>query len=68
MFTIRQFEIYLLLDEGHSLDSLVDIPRLAAIKRLKQKRLDDESGYDHVFMSDRSLPLMGIQWQNWYLV
>lgn len=54
-------------DTPFTLDSLVDIPRIAS-EGSHMSKLDDKSGYDHVMMTENSLTLLGFEWEGWYFV
>ena len=47
-----------------SLDSVIDLTRYVDWDHY-QSKLDDKSGYDHVFMDDESRLYMGFQWRGW---
>lgn len=52
-------------DTPFSLDTLVNVPHI--IKKCSyMTKLDDKSGYDHVFMSESSKKLLGFQWGGHY--
>ena len=53
------------MDSPFSLDSLTDLPRYVGLNHY-QTILDDKSGYDHVFLTERSRTFFGFQWQDWY--
>ncbi|XP_078673738.1 uncharacterized protein LOC144912401 isoform X1 [Branchiostoma floridae x Branchiostoma belcheri] len=49
------------------LDSIVDLTRYVG-KGHYQTKCDDKSGYDHVFITEGSKPLVGFQWGGfWYV-
>ena len=67
---LRQDQRYLnswMKDMPFSLDSVIDLTRYVDRDHY-QSKLDDKSGYDHVFMDDKSRLYMGFQWGGWWFV
>ena len=54
-------------DMPFSLDSLLDLTRYVEEGHF-QTKLDDKSGYDHVFLDPPSRQLVGFQWEGWWFV
>ncbi|KAK6167186.1 hypothetical protein SNE40_021279 [Patella caerulea] len=55
------------MDSPFSLDSLNDVPRLINKKSFISK-LDDKSGYDHVFVNEISKQYFGFSWKGQFYV
>ena len=54
-------------DMPFHLDSVIDVTRYMSKDQFHSK-LDDKSGYDHVFMDEESRMLMGFQWGGWWFI
>lgn len=52
-------------DTPFNLDTLTDVPKTIGNNSFLTK-LDDKSGYDNLFMSESSKPLLGFQWGGHY--
>ena len=54
-------------DTPFKLDTLVSVPQFAYLN-LHLSKIDDKSGYDHIFLSENSQTYFGVEWQGWWLV
>lgn len=56
-----------MVDKPFVLDNLSHLPRYLH-KDCFQTLLDDKSGYDHIFLDEKSRTFFGIEWKGWFFV
>ena len=54
-------------DSPFTLDTLTSVPAMV-YEHAHMSKIDDKSGYDHVFISRDSRQYFGIQWNGWWFV